>query len=224
MMQINNVFSNIEAAYEIFKDFILDKNYSQRINEVGWPNYRPGISKKVYARQYEDLITDRKFTFLLKDGSAIQIYYNYDDRSLKKVRLAYYPVPKTIFIKPEEVDTYYNETYNEILEAHYMLLHDLMGHGVSVSNTTHVRFDYDRDVASHSVNHFQVDGIQELRIPFKHIITPFHFIDFLVRSIYPFEYAEVVKSPAFSHLSAVSSRIMVDIGLEDDYLSVFMSM
>jgi hypothetical protein len=224
MMQISNVFANVEATYNVFKDLILDKNYSQRVNEIGWPSYKSGISKKVYARQYEDLISDRQFTFLFTDGSALQIYYQYDDVSLKKIRLAYYPVPKTVFIEPEEVDTYYNETYNEILEAHYMLLHDLMGQGVSVSNTTHVRFDYDRDMTSHSVNHFQVDGIQELRIPFKHIITPFHFVDFLVRSMYPAEYIELVKTPAFAHLSAISNRIMVAIGLEDDYLSVFMSM
>ncbi|RSK51145.1 DUF2290 domain-containing protein [Hymenobacter rigui] len=224
MIPINNVFENLDATYKAFKDFIIDRNYSEQNNEICWPSYKSGISKQVYSKQYEDLIANRQFTFLLTDRSAVQIYYSYDNTGLKKIRLAYYPAPKTINIEREDIDTYYGETFSEALEAHYMLLHDLMGQGISVSNTTHVRFDYDRDVTSHNTNHLQIDGIQELRIPFKHIILPFHFVDFIIQNTYSDEYFKINKSPNIVYLLASSNKNLTDVDIGHDYYSIFMSM
>lgn len=224
MIPISSVFANLEATYTLFSEFILDRNYSQQPNVVGWPNYRPGISKQVYAKQYQDLISERQFSFLLIDGSAVQIHYAYDERGLKKVRLALYPVPKTVVVEPEQFDLYYDETISEVLESHYMLLHELMGQGVSVSNTTHVRFDYDRDVTSHSINHLQIDGIQEIRIPFKHLIMPFHFMDFLIKNMYNEDYKAMSSSAGMRYLVAASKGQRIDIPLDNDYQSIFISM
>lgn len=224
MIAISSIIDNLSATYKVFRKVIIDNNTFINTNEVGWKNYRPGIPKLVYSRQYEDLIRFRQFSFLLKDKSAIQLVYKYDDKGLEMNRLALYPFPKTINIDEDKIEEYIDESLTDALETHYILLHDLMGQNISVSNTTHVRFDYDRDVTSHSVNHLQIDGIQDLRVPFARIISPFHFVDFIVQHLFPDEYNEIIKTEAYIHLasSSVKQQSVVEIGKE--YSSIFLSL
>jgi len=223
MIPIEKINENLVASYKAFKSVIIDNNSSQQHGEVGWKNYQTGIHKTVYSKQYEDLIRLRQFSFLLRDKSALQVYYQYDKEGLKKIRLAYYPYPQTINIKDEQIEVYLDEALSDALETHYMLLHDLMGQSLSVSNTTHVRFDYDRDVTSHSTNHLQIDGIQELRIPFNYIITPFHFLDFIIQSIFVDEYLKIKTTDSFTHLASASNKLHKKVELDKEYRSVYLS-
>lgn len=46
----------------------------------------------------------------------------------------------------------------------------------SPSNTSHIRFDFDRDVASHCQSHIQFSGVQELRVPAAFFPQPLAFV------------------------------------------------
>lgn len=224
MIPIEIVSDNLSNSYKVFRTVIIDNNTFYQHKEVCWKNYKSGISKMVYSKQYEDIIEFRQFSFLLKDSSAIQAYYQYDDKGLKKIRLAYYPHPQTVNINQEEIETYLDEALTDALEAHYILLHELMGQNISVSNSTHLRFDFDRDVTSHSTNHMQIDGIQELRVPLQHVVTPFHFLDFIVRHVFPEEYLVIKESQSFTYLSASSIKYRKEADREAGYSSFFISM
>ncbi|MFX4952881.1 DUF2290 domain-containing protein [Acinetobacter baumannii] len=123
--QINQSLKNIES---IFSKIILGSNYQQHGNCISWRNYRSGILKNLsYPREYQILLDHFQYSFLLKDNSFIQFYYEFDDEdNLVSCRLAYYPVPKFSDECIEDFETY-SETCNEWLaEFYYEIMLDML--------------------------------------------------------------------------------------------------
>src|SRR5690606_34325583 len=152
------------------------------------------------VKDFENMVDNRQFSFLLKDSSIIQIYYESDEANLVKYRLAYYPTPVVRKLTSEEIEDYFDEATNDLYLSYYSQLIDTFGEEIVYTNSNHIRFDYDSKVTSHFKNHIQFGGINDLRIPYKFLINPFCFIDFIIRNIYPTDFQRIKEKPSYKAL------------------------
>ncbi|MCT7604555.1 DUF2290 domain-containing protein [Aliarcobacter butzleri] len=190
-VNINNINEELNFIFSFFstKYFITDNNikYFTKSDSkfITWDNYRPGIYKEAYIYEFADLKKDFQYSFLLNDGSFFQFYYDIKEDILQKMKLAYYPIPKESrklteeFIENLIISGDYDE---EIEEDLYNLLesHDY----TSISNSSCIRVDYDKNVESHSKCELQIASINKLRIPLNHLISPIVFFDLMCKNLY----------------------------------------
>lgn len=181
--QISQSLKNIES---IFSKIILTSNYHKHGNCISWNNYKSGILKNLsYPREFQILLDHSQYSFLLKDNSFIQFYYEFNtDNKLKSCRLAYYPTPKFSDENLQDFETY-SETCNEWLsEFYYDVMMDMMQNDRSIFNNSHLRFDYDSVVSSHSKCHLQFGGINDFRLTSKYIVSPFCFFHKIINDFF----------------------------------------
>ncbi|ENJ7944616.1 DUF2290 domain-containing protein [Yersinia enterocolitica] len=164
-----------------YSKVILSSNYCQFGEDISWGHYNKGIYNRIlYSKEYETLLNERQYSFLLKDKSFIQFYYKFDDKELIKARLCYYPYP--LNNKEDDVDLseYLEESGSEALDVYYYGFIELIEHGIISTNSSHIRFDYDSGVKTHCKSHIQYSGLNTVRIPMNHVINPLIFFDFII--------------------------------------------
>lgn len=220
-MNLNDIEHNIKLCHSVFKSLIIDNN-SKRTSEhvISWDNYISGINSDLYVKDFENMVDNRQFSFLLKDSSIVQIYYQTDDEKFIKYKLAYYPTPVVKKLTSDEIEDYFDEATNDLYLSYYSQLIDTFGEEIVYTNSNHVRFDYDSKVESHFKNHIQFGGINDLRIPVKFFIVPFCFIDFIIRNIYPSEFERIKEKSSYKALRALSSKY-VELETFTEYDSLY---
>lgn len=221
-MNFRNINADIDQIKVCYKDIILDTLVTSKNNIISWGNYSPGISKKMYAKEFEELKSNRQYSFLLKNNGFIQIYYDFSDGKLNKAKLAYYPYPVILRENVEEIENYFDtaedktigEYYFDVfrlIEAElgkeisnekltemkdfcqqfnldfdeYQILLDSFEKKYELTNSSHIRIDYDDKVTSHHKTEIQYSGINNMRLPLNKMISPFLFMDFIVRYEFP---------------------------------------
>lgn len=185
-MKTRQIFQSLKNIDSIFSQLILSSNYKKNNQIISWNNYKSGILKNLsYPREFQILLDNFQYSFLLKDNSFIQFYYEFDnDENLKSCRLAYYPVPKFCDEKLDDFESY-SESCNEWLaEFYYDVMIDMMQNDRSIFNNSHLRFDYDSTVTSHSKCHLQFGGINDFRITSKYIVSPFCFFHKIINDFF----------------------------------------
>jgi hypothetical protein len=65
------------------------------------------------------------------------------------------------------------------------------------TNSSHLRIDYDSKVKSHHKCEIQIGAVNNIRLPMKHLISPFIFTDFLIKNLFKKEYSEIIKKASF---------------------------
>ena len=221
-MNFRNIKDDLDKIRECYKDIILDTLVESENEIISWNNYSSGISKKMYAKEFEDLKNNRQYSFLLKNNGFIQCYYDFSNGKLNKAKLAYYPYPVVLQENKESVEEYYDTTDDETLGEYYFDIYKLietkLGKRVSdedlqeiktycqkfnldydeyqilldkfdkkyaLTNTSHIRIDFDNNVKSHHKTEIQYSSINNIRLPLNKIISPFLFMDFIVRYEFP---------------------------------------
>ena len=86
------------------------------------------------------------------------------------------------------MDLEYNAGQGDTLLSEMILA--LMEEGELVTNSSQFRIDYDENAGSHAVSHCQFSGINNFHLPVNLILTPFLFVDFAIRNIFPLVYKE----------------------------------
>ncbi|MFT3738502.1 MAG: hypothetical protein QM786_07070 [Breznakibacter sp.] len=76
---------------------------------------------------------------------------------------------------------------HEVLEEKFNKKYEL-------TNTSHIRFDFDSKVTSHHKFEIQYASLNTLRIPLKQIISPLVFMDFISRHEFPDFYKDLIKN------------------------------
>lgn len=181
--QIHQSLKNIDST---FSKIILTSNYHQNDNCISWNNYKSGILKDIsYPREFQILLDHSQYSFLLKDNSFIQFYYEFDiENKLKSCRLAYYPTPEFSNESLQDFENY-SESCNEWLsEFYYDIMLDMIQNDRSMFNNSHLRFDYDSKVTSHSKCHLQFGGINNFRLTSKFIVSPFCFFHKIINDFF----------------------------------------
>lgn len=220
-MNYRNINADIEHIKLCYKDIILDTLVESKNNIISWEKYSPGISKKLYAKEFEDLKNNRQYSFLLKNNGIVQIYYDFSNEKLNKAKLAYYPYP-VVLKDVREIENYFDTTEDKTIGEYYFDIYGLieaeLGKEISnekmaemrdfckqfnidfdeyqilldsfekkyeLTNTSHIRVDYDNKVTTHHKTEIQYSSINSIRLPLNKIISPFLFMDFIVRYEFP---------------------------------------
>lgn len=150
---------------------------------ISWNKRKPGIQKNIYyAIEYQYLLDNQQYSLLLNDGSFFQFYFEFDKKDkLISGRLAYYPksvntnhdVGSLLNAAEGAMDRSDGDLYNHLFNWVELLETDIG----KPANTSHVRFDYDANVKSHSKSHMQFGAIQEFRIPSSGFPLPLAFVE-----------------------------------------------
>lgn len=207
---IDDLYTNLEETFKVFAHFIVEHNYQRNHVKISWPNYQSGITKNLsYVKEYEELIRTRQFSFLLIHQSIIQIYYEIDYHILTKYKLAFYPYPVSTIENLNQIEDYYCDSYDETLCDLYQNL--LKEDSLKLTNTSHLRFDYDFAVTSHAKSELQIGAINDIRITAEVLIYPFIFVDFIMRNLFRKDrkYQEIIQSDKYKKIYCFSkSRCM----------------
>ncbi len=128
-----------------------------------------------YADVYDVFLRNRAFSAKLLDGALVQMAYAFDGRDLAKHRLAFFASPHLMRFDEDPVPYFNDDRYVEILEREV--------------DPISIRFDYDYSDSkhkelSHPKSHLTIGGYEHCRVPVSSPLTPFVFVDFLLRSFY----------------------------------------
>lgn len=234
-MTLDSVYSNIEQTEKLFRSLIISTYYSKSNDEISWGNYIPGIFKNLYAKEYEMLIRNKQYSFLLKDNKGcIQLVYLFKDNKLAKMKLCYYPYPVVLRDTTDDIESNLADYNDEIIGEYYFDLFNIFSHQFELSlsdeklkrlvtdsralgnfeseeslilgrfedkykftNSSHLRIDYDSQVASHHKCEIQVGAINNIRLPMNKIIMPLTFCDFIFKNVFPGEYKSIKGKSSF---------------------------
>lgn len=135
-MTVNSVYSNIEQAEKAFRSLIVSTYYLKDNEEITWGNYSPGIFKNIYAKEYETVIRNKQYSFLLKDNKGcIQFFYSFNGAVLNKMKLCYYPYPLELRETSEDIENHFADSNDEIIGEYYYDLYNIFSHQFELSLT-----------------------------------------------------------------------------------------
>lgn len=179
------ILASIEAVRENIAEagMLLDWNDSvvefveRGKRRVTWAttNSRPGASEFPISsvEEYLTYIVGRHYQLLLKDGSLIQMSYDFDHRNtVISNRLVWYPCP--VHFIPEELEL---ASIEEMVQS-------------APTNNIYcrapIRIDYSPSLAhdNHSATHAHL-GAEDFRLPVQRALEPRRFIRLVVRTAYP---------------------------------------
>lgn len=146
--------------------------------EVGFPgtqNLSIALKNIPYADIYAELCGSQCYNLRMVDGALIQMMYEFFDGKVSRHRLAFFPSP--------DLAEFQNNP--EIYESDEIFA-DVIARNIVVFP---VRFDFDvRDEVfceiHHSRAHLTLGQYQNCRIPVSAPVTPFWFMDFILRNFY----------------------------------------
>lgn len=137
----------------------------------------PRMQEKVpYTELYDRLKRARAYDLKFLDGAFVQFRFQFKDAyTLSKSELRFLPSP-TLATFQEDPDLYlHDEPYGDVVDTRVV--------------TVPLRFDYDdsgdvvQDVL-HPVSHLTLGQYPHCRVAATSAITPYYFIEFLLRSFY----------------------------------------
>lgn len=142
------------------------------------------LKDEPYVKVYRQCAERRDFHLCLLDGALIQFQYFFDVRGKELIRhrLAYMPHPEL-------------ESYCENAEYEDDWLSDLLFSDIRSPSSIQfpIRFDFDCSEKKHrekwhSKAHLTLGNVEGCRIPAVGPISPFRFIDFILRCFYSKKY------------------------------------
>lgn len=183
-MRIHHVQQGLKNALKHLKPITQVTNTFTSIerNQIGWQNRIPGIIKNCYYPfEYQFLLDKHQYSVLLSDSSFFQFYYEFGDAgNLTCCRLAYYPRPLET---ADSLDQLHAEAENaldredeHLFDHLYNWIELIEDNKARLSNTAHLRFDYDHSAVTHSPAHIQFSAIQNFRIPADFVPQPLAFV------------------------------------------------
>ena len=189
-LQIKKITSNlIELGLCMDQNFPSMKKLNHSIEEVNMCSIESSYNSSIflknisYGDMYYELCRRRMYNIKMIDGALIQMQYRFNGNSIESHRLAFFPSPN-LDIFQNEPDIYFeDEIYSDILDARIV--------------TVPLRFDFDdsedkngNKVAIpviHPISHLTIGQYKNCRIPVSSAITPYQFIEFIIRNFYNYD-------------------------------------
>lgn len=173
------------TAFLVGKGLVDDQNLVARrpgmngfvVLEADYWTDAPRMQEKIpYSELYDRLRASRAYDLKFLDGAFVQFRFLFKDAdTLSKSELRFLPSP-TLATFQEDPELYlHDEPYGDVIDKRAV--------------TVPLRFDYDdsEDVVKevlHPVSHLTLGQYPHCRIAASAAITPYHFIEFLLRSFY----------------------------------------
>lgn len=128
-----------------------------------------------YEVIYEELKRNQSYNFKMIDGALIQIMYKFIDGEIAAHRLAFFPSPNLLEYQNNPEIYELDEIYAEVIMKNVV--------------TLPIRFDFDvsNDIfieLHHPKSHLTLGQYSNCRIPVSGPITPWGFMDFILRNFY----------------------------------------
>ncbi|MFY1684787.1 DUF2290 domain-containing protein [Micromonospora sp. WMMD730] len=201
------------TGFLIEQGFSQDQNYPVEVQTgrdafvVSFSNttsFAPMLKDRPYPEMHKELQGDRAFNVLMIDGAMLQLTYSFGGGMLVQSRLAFLPSPSLL--------DYQNDP--ELYEEDILYADVIDKKAVSVP----LRFDYDArpGVASsllHPVSHLTLGQYTNCRIATTAPLTPFLFVEFILRSFY-----NTAMRPVASKLPGGSYQLTRCITTEEESL------
>ncbi|MET4897915.1 DUF2290 domain-containing protein [Sphingomonadaceae bacterium jetA1] len=150
-----------------------------------------------YVEAYAVLVKNRSYNFRLIDGGLVQLLYQFQEGSLCRHRLAFFPSPDLLEYQNNSEVYDQDDLYGDVIERNVV--------------TVPIRFDYDPEAAAdyhHPISHLTIGQYKNCRIPVSGGIGPFFFINFILRSFYntPFrKFCSEIKESANTFAETITS-------------------
>lgn len=185
----------VEVGLARDQSFALRRQLTGTSVEVSFPKAEVvsfALKDRSYGEIYRELERMRAYNVKMPDGALVQMMYIFVEEELQRHRLAFFPAPHLEEFQ-NNPDVYMeDEIYGDVIARSIVPFP--------------IRFDYDGRVGVHQElihpkSHLTLGQYESCRIPVTAPITPFWFIDFILRNFYhtAFElYAE--KLPRFGDI------------------------
>lgn len=183
-LDIRDLLNEINKILSFFieNNIAIDQNFPKIItgsNEVSRLTFEKSTDSSSvmrnlpYDKIYNQIIENRDFSIRLLDNSVVQMEYIFERKKIAKHRLSFYPCPylQNYQENPDifEVESVYSEMYE----------------GYVVPSP--IRFDYDPSAFEediHPSSHVTFGQYRNCRVPVYAPISPYLFLEFLVRAFY----------------------------------------
>lgn len=126
-----------------------------------------------YVDAYATVVSNRSYNIKMIDGGIIQLLYRFDKNVLTRHRLAFFPSPDLLEYQNNSEVYEDDDLYGDVIERNVV--------------TVPVRFDFDPSAGvdyDHPISHMTLGQYKNCRIPVSGGITPFFFINFILRAFY----------------------------------------
>ncbi|MDF2180599.1 DUF2290 domain-containing protein [Neptuniibacter sp. CAU 1671] len=206
-MDFNTVKRGLDNISSLYSSMLLEDNFLAHEKIVSWKGHRPGILKNiVYAAEYQKLLDEKQYSFLLKDNSFFQFYYEWKDEKIKSARLCYYPAPVKINGTLDNLRELAEESGIDLIQEIYFGAETWVDLGIDVVNTSHIRLDYDSNVTSHSKCHLQFASFNCFRISSSVLLNPFIFFEWIFMHINTGAQKEISNKKTYPSIAKVHYR------------------
>lgn len=175
--QIETIISDlISSSLSVDQTFpSLRKSRTEVKVDFGKSDISVALRNQPYKEIYDELVQAKSFSFKLIDGAVVQLMYQFNDDSLVKHRLAFFPSPylEEYQNNPEVYES--DEIYADIVRR------DIVPFPV--------RFDFDLDESvvvdvDHPKSHLTLGQYLNCRIPVSAPVSPYYFIRFILQNFY----------------------------------------
>lgn len=92
---------------------------------------------------------------------------------------------------------------NESVES---LLLAKLDYKYKITNSSHIRVDYDANVKSHHKCEIQIGAVNYIRFPLQKLISPFLFFEFIFKNIYADDFAKIKKKADYKTKQAITKQ------------------
>jgi len=150
-------------------------NGQKEVSFANTSNLSIVLKNRPYAEIYHELNRDNAYNLRMVDGALIQMMYRFQRDEIVAHRLAFFPSPDLLEF----------QNNSEIYEEDDIYADIIMKNIVS----TPIRFDFDSSdevfqEIHHPRSHLTIGQYLNCRIPVASPITPFIFLDFILRNFY----------------------------------------
>lgn len=126
-----------------------------------------------YKEIYNELKSNKIYNILMLDGALIQMFYTFNNGKISAHRLAFFSSP-TLELFQNEPELYeMDEIYADVIMKNIIPFP--------------IRFDFDAETYKdiiHPMSHLTLGQYKNCRIPVSSALTPFQFIEFILRNFY----------------------------------------
>ncbi len=191
--QINELIGHlVEIGLADNQRFAFQKTVDGNLHQVtfeGSEHVQFALRNRSYDEIYQHLVEERAYNVKMLDGALIQMMYIFADGTLQRHRLAFFSAPHLENFQNDPAIYLEDELYADVVARNIVPFP--------------LRFDYgalddDRELV-HPQSHLTLGQYENCRIPVTAPMTPFWFIDFILRNFYhtAFEkYAERLPRPS----------------------------
>jgi hypothetical protein len=157
----------------------------QEISYSGRGHLSIVLKNQPYGEIYSELLRSNSYNLKMLDGALIQLMYRFENGVLKSHRLAFFPSPDLTEYQnnPEIYDD--DDIYADIVMRNIVVFP--------------IRFDYDCtegvfEEIHHPKSHLTLGQYKNCRIPVSAPLTPYLFLQFILRNFYNTAYKKHTDS------------------------------